>query len=401
MKRIQRISELERQYVSEVLDGEFKSAMNYSFVTRLENEFAKKFDAKYGIAMVNGTATLHAALEAAGIGDGDEVICPALTMSSTHIAVLQANAIPIFADIDPRTFNITADTISKVITEKTKAIIPVALYGLSPDMDPIMELADKYGLIVIEDDAQCFLGYYKGRVAGSTAHMSSFSFQSSKHMTAGEGGIVITNDVQLALSLRRFSGLGYGNIGPDKGRITKDEIQSPMFERHVSLGFNYRPSDLCGAVALAQLERIEELVEMRVRAAKHFLVAIEGFTWVYAQEVPEGYVNSYWAFTLCLDTDKVAWQDFRKKFIELGGDGIYGAWKIGYLEPMYRNQAFQKREKLIEKHGLYKYEEGLCPIAERLQPKLLQFKTNYWDESDAYTQAQILKKTCEYFNDRI
>lgn len=363
MKKIQRISELERRYVNEVLENGFQSGKNYSFVTRLEKEFAERFDSKYAIAMVNGTVTLHAALEAAGVGMGDEVIVPALTMSSTSIAVLHANATPVFADIDPETFTISPRSIEEKLTEKTKAIIPVALYGLSPDMDAIMSIAKEHHLTVIEDDAESFLGYYKGRISGSIAHISSFSFQASKHMTAGEGGIVTTNDEELALKLRQYSGLGYGSIGVNKGRITKDDIQSPTFERHVVLGWNYRPSDLCGAVALAQLERLEELVEMRKRAASHFSEAIEGISWLKPQKVPEGYVHSYWAFVVELDTDRVAWQEFRKKFMELGGDGIYGAWLVGYQEPMYRNGNLLGREKWMETARIREYIGGGVSLA--------------------------------------
>ncbi len=393
-----RISDLERKYVNEVLDNAFASSKNYSFVTQLEKEFAEKFNTKYAIAMVNGTVTLHAALEAAGVGEGDEVIVPALTMSSTNMAVLFANAIPVFADIDPETWTISIEDIQRKITEKTKAIIPVSIYGLSSDIDAIMGIAANHGLTVIEDDAQCFLGYYKGRIVGSTAPMSSFSFQAGKHMTAGEGGMVITNDPELAVKLRRFSGLGYGSIGLEKGRISKDDIQSPYYERHMMLGWNYRPSDLCGAVALAQLERLDELVAVRKNAAGLLKEAVEGYDWLVPQKNPDGYENAYWTMVLKLDTSKVTWEDFRNKFKELGGDGIYGAWMLGYLEPMYRTQNFMGREKIIACYGNYKYEKGLCPIAEEIQPKLLQFKTNYWNEEDAIKQAEVLKKTAEYFN---
>lgn len=393
-----RIGELERKYVNEVLDNAFVSAKNYSFVTQLEKEFAQKFNSKYAIAMVNGTATLHAALESAGVGEGDEVIVPALTMSSTNMCVLYANAIPVFADIDPDSWTISVEDIKKKITPRTKAIIPVSIYGLSPDIDAIMEIAKEYDLTVIEDDAQCFLGYYKGRIVGSTAHMSSFSFQAGKHMTSGEGGMVTTNDPDLAVRLRRFSGLGYGSIGLDKGRISKDDIQSPDYERHMMLGWNYRPSDLCGAVALAQLQRLDELVAVRKHAADVLKHAVRGFDWLTPQASPEGYENACWTMVLKLDTDRVSWQDFRNKFREFGGDGIYGAWMLGYLEPMYRAQNFMGREKIIARYGNYKYGHGLCPIAEDIQPRLLQFKTNYWKDGEAEKQAEILKKTAEYFS---
>lgn len=397
MKKIDRISDLERKYVSEVLDNGFKSTKNYSFVTRLEKEFAERFDSKYAIAMVNGTVTLHAALEAAGVGEGDEVIVPPLTMSSTNMCVLFANAIPVFADIDSDTWTISVEDIKKKITDRTKAIIPVSIYGLSPDIDAIMEIANERGITVIEDDAQCYLGYYKGRIVGSTAHMSSFSFQAGKHMTSGEGGMIVTDDPDLAVKLRRFSGLGYGSIGLEKGRISKDDIQSPTYERHIMMGWNYRPSDLCGAVALAQLQRLDELVEMRKLAAGHLKEAVKDFGWLTPQATPDGYENAYWTMVLKLDTDKVPWEKFRDKFKEFGGDGIYGAWMLGYLEPMYQKQEFMGREKIIARHGDYKYGRGICPIAEDIQPKLLQFKTNYWDEGDAVKQAEVLRKTAKYF----
>ncbi len=394
---MERISELERKYINEVLDNGFASDKNYSFVTRLEREFAQRFDSKYAIAMVNGTVTLHASLEAAGVGEGDEVIVPALTMSSTNMCVLMANAIPVFADIDPNTWTISTEDIKRKLSSKTKAIIPVSLYGLSSDIDSIMKIANQHNLTVIEDDAQCFLGYYKGRMVGSTAHMSSFSFQSGKHMTSGEGGIVCTNDPDLALKLRRFSGLGYAGIGLDKGRISKDEIQSPEYARHLTFGWNYRLSDLCGAVALAQLERLDELVEVRKQVAMRFIEAVSDYSWLKPQYVPKEYENAFWTVVFELDTNKVKWQEFRRKFMEYGGDGIYGAWMLGYLEPMYQNLCLGGREKMIFQYGEYEYKKGDCPVAENVQPKLLQFKTDYWDEEVGMNQASILRKTAKWF----
>ena len=398
MKKIERISQVERDLVMEVLDGGFKSKKNYCMVTQLEKEFAAKFGTKYAVAMVNGTATLHAALEAAEVREGDEVICPPLTMSSTSICVLHANATPVYADVDPATFTIDPKDIERKLTPKTKAVIPVSLYGLPCDIDPILEIAKRHNLTVIEDNAQCFLGGYKGRIAGKSAHMASYSFQASKHMTSGEGGIVTTDDADLALKLRRYSGLGYGAIGLEKGRISKDDIQSPNFERHVTLGWNYRPSDLCGAVALGQLRHLDELVEMRRICGQHFLDAVKGFDWLKPQATPADRVNSYWAFVMALDTKKVDWFAFRKKFMELGGDGVYGAWKLAYLEPMFRTQEFRGREAILARHGDYAYGPGPCPVAEDLQPRLLQFKTDYFDEAEVVRQADILHRTAEFFS---
>jgi len=210
--------------------------------------------------------------------------------------------------------------------------------------------------------------------------------------------MVITNDPTLALNLRRYSGLGYGSIGLEKGRITKDDIQNPDYERHVVLGWNYRPSDLCGAVALAQLEHLDELVEMRVIAARHLLNSAKDCDWLKPQHVPPECEHSYWACVFELDTDRVSWTEFRSKFMSLGGDGIYSAWKLSYQEPMFKEKNFLGRERILEANGNYEYVQGLCPIAENIQPRLLQFKTNYWDEADSIKQSRILKETIESFS---
>lgn len=399
MKNIQRIGEKERKYIMEVLEGQFSSASTYQMVTRFEKEFAEKFQTKHAVGMVNGTATLHMALEAAGIEPGDEVICPPLTMSSTSIAVLQANAVPVFADVDKDTFLITAETIREVITEKTKAIITVALYGLAPQMEEIMQLAKKHHLIVIEDNAECYGAYQNDKLVGTFGHMASYSFQSSKHLTAGEGGIVITDDDELADKLRRYSGLGYAGISSSQGRITKDDIQSPEYERHVILGWNYRMSDLCAAVALGQIERMDELVEIRCRSARYFKEAVKGCNWLRPQMIKKGNIHSYWTYVTALDTDRVPWHVFRNKYLELGGDGIYAAWKLAYQEPMFRNKTFLNREKLGI-YDTYDYNNVLCRNAEFLQPRLLQFKTNYYGEETAKKQADILRQTIDYFSER-
>lgn len=392
-----RIGKKEQIYIQEVLNGQFSSSNTYQMVTRLEKKFAEKFHVKHAVAMVNGTATLHMALEAAGVEPGDEVICPPLTMSSTSIAVLHANAVPIFADVDRDTFLVTAENIEKVITKKTKAIITVSLYGLSPQMREILNIADKYQLIVIEDNAECYGAYQDNRLVGTFGHMASYSFQSSKHLTAGEGGIVITDDDELADKLRRYSGLGYSGINGKKGRITKDNIQSPDYERHVILGWNYRMADLCAAVALGQTERMEELIAIRCKTASYYHKIATACEWLYPQFVKDGNIHSYWTYVLRLDTEKVNWYEFRNKYLEFGGDGIYAAWKLSYQEPMFRNKTFLNREKL----GLYEeydYNNVHCLNAEFLQPRLLQFKTNYYNNEEAKQQAEVLRKTIAYFN---
>jgi perosamine synthetase len=389
----------ELKYLQEVLNTEFRSSAGSLMMRRFENAFGDRFGMEYSISFINGTATMHAALEALGIGPGDEVIVPPLTMSATTFAVLQANATPVFADVDPLTFQIDPKSISERITKNTRAIITVALYGLSPDMDPIMRIAADNNLKVIEDNAECFLGEYKGRIVGTLGDCSSFSFQSSKHLTSGEGGIILTRNENLANSIRQIQSLGYAGVSAKQGKISKRDIQDPDYYRHISMGWNYRMPELCCAVALAQVENIDELIERRKKVAFIFSEASRGYEeWFTPQYVGNDYVNSYWTWTAQIKDKTIRWHDFRNQFVKNGGDGIFGAWQLTYLEPMFLNNSLLGREKFISRENLMKYQRGLCPIAESLQPRLMQFKTNYWDINKAYSQAEILRTTLRHFS---
>jgi perosamine synthetase len=393
-----RISGNEYTYVKEVLDTGFSSSQGSRMMTRLEQAFAERFGMLYAISHINGTATMHSVLEAVGVGPGDEVIVPPLTMASTTFVVLQTGATPVFADVDPDTYQIDPKSIEERITVNTKAIITVALFGLSPDMDKIMKIAEKHSLLVIEDNAECFLGEYNGRLAGTIGHAASFSFQSSKHLTAGEGGMTITNDPDLALKIRRVVSLGYAGVGAGKGKISKSDIQEPSYSRHIQLGWNYRMPELCAAVALAQVENIDALVQQRIDVADLFSEVIENTPWLVPQYVGPDYKHSYWTWVVKLNHPEIDWYDFRNKFVELGGDGIYGTWKLTYQEPMFLEKNFLGREKFITQMNLDSYKTGLCPVAEDLQTRLLQFKTNYWDFSEALKQAEVLKATIAFFS---
>ncbi|MDX2345526.1 MAG: DegT/DnrJ/EryC1/StrS family aminotransferase [Legionella sp.] len=385
-------------YVREVLETGFRSSKGSIMMRRLEEAFAKRFGVKYAISHINGTATLHAILEGIGLKPGDEVIVPPLTMSATTLAVLQANATPVFADVDRETFQISAQSIAERITPKTKAIITVALFGLSPDMDPIMEIAKKHNCYVIEDDAQCFLGEYKNRLVGTIGDAASFSFQSSKHLASGEGGMVITNNHVLAENVRKVSSLGYAGVGASKAKITKQDIQDPNYFRHVTMGWNYRMPELCAAVALAQVENIDLLVQKRIDAGHLFSEVVQKCDWLIEQKVGLDYKHSYWTYAIVLQHPKISWYDFRNKFLEFGGHGIYATWALTYLEPMFQKRNFLNREYFMSAQQLDTYKKGLCPIAEELQPRLLQFKTNYWDISEAVEQAGILEETIQFFS---
>jgi perosamine synthetase len=391
---MERISKLERKYVEQVLDNAFATSLNSVFNNKLEKEFAEKFNAKFAIGHCNGTATMHTALAALGVKAGDEVIVPPLTMSSTSFAVLHNGSIPVFADVDKNTFNISPEAIEKVVTPRTKAIITVALYGLSPDYKEILSICKKHNLFLIEDNAECFLGEYGGKLVGEYGDFASFSFQASKHLTTGEGGMLTCNNEEYADNARRFNCLGYAGVNAKQGKITRQDIQDPNYARHIAVGFNYRMSELQAAVACAQLERAEELVNRRIKVAGIFDEVVNQTDLLTRQTEPEGYKNSYWSYSVVLNTDRpeTEWYRFRNLFRQNGGDGFYAAWLLSYQEPLFKN-IIQNAAGIWQR-----YEAGLCPVAEYLQKRMIQLKTNYWDIQEAEKQAEILYKTSKQYS---
>ena len=392
---MQRISDLEKKYVLDALENQFETSKNSIYNNKLERFFAERTDSKYAIGHCNGTATLHVALMACGIGPGDEVIVPALTMSSTSIPVVLCGAVPVFADSEMDTFEISADSIEQCITDKTKAVITVSLYGQTPDYDCIKQICREHNLYLIEDNAECFFGEYKGKQVGTFGDFASYSFQASKHLTCGEGGMLTTNNEELADKARRLNCLGYAGVNAKQGKITRNDIQDPNYSRHISFGYNYRMSELQAACALGQLERADELVQQRIAVARIFDEAIKGQNVVKAQFVPDGYKNTYWTYCLVLNTDDpdCDWYRFRDLFQKNGGDGFYAAWKLSYNEPAYQND-LQKNPNVWQR-----YDKDCCPNAEYLQKRMIQLKTNYWDMNEAKTQADVLKKTIQQFDE--
>lgn len=406
MKNTWRFDERELGYIKEVLESGFISSTSGNMNQRLEKAFAQKVGATYAVTMNSGTSTMHACLAAAGIGPGDEVIVPALTVISTASVVLHQNAVPIFADIDPKTFNIDPESIRRKITSRTKAVIPVSLYGLPADFDPILEMAEEHGLVVIEDAAQAHLAEYKGRRSGSICHMTSFSFENSKHMTTGDGGATTTNDERLAVAMRKFATLGYAGLGASDGRarkILKEELQSPEYKRHDGFGWNYRMPEVAAAVGLGQLEKLEGFVDVRRRIAGMYVDVIreEGCDFLVPQHTPDGLVNSYFTFAAIYDAPKagLSWKEFRLKYMEHGGDGIYAAWAPVYLEPVMVNEDFYGKGcpvRCPHYTGKVEYGPGLCPVAEKIQPKLMQFVNNYRDEAEARPKVEALRQAIRH-----
>jgi len=402
-KSIPRVAPKAYEYTKQVLDFGFHNAHSVGITARLEKEFAHKFGHKYGIAHCNGTATMQSALLGAGVGVGDEVIVPAFTVFSTSAAVLHCNAVPIVADVDPDTWTISLDAIRKAITPRTKAIIPVAIGGLTADMDPIMELAKQHNLVVIEDNAQCIIGSYKGRIAGSMGHYASFSFQSSKTLTCGDGGILICSDDDLALGARKAATIGFKDLTVKPGaNVVPEQLRcQPDYQRHDSIGWNQRLPEIACAVALAELERIDELTEMRTYSAKAMEGAVRQFDWIVPQKTPEGYENAYWTYMVRIMRDDIVWKDVLARNIELGGEGFYGAYQPSHLEPVYANlnRAVDSNPERYPHYAgkLPRYERGMCPVWESIQPRVMMLKTNFFDTDEADRQAEILAETLKGF----
>jgi perosamine synthetase len=264
---------------------------------RFEESFAKKVGAKYAVTFNSGTGTLHAALDAVGVEAGDEVITTPLTVISNADVIFAQNAIPVFADIDPETLNIDPKDIERKITNRTKAIMPVSLYGLSCDLDPIMQLAKKHNISVINDTAQAHMATYKDQPIGSIADITSYSLENSKHITSGDGGIVVTNNEDYAQKMRKFGSLGYGIMKSTDGRVRildKSVFQDPNYKRHDAFGYNYRMPEVAAAVALAQLEKIDSFIKLRIDISKMYVDVMNDCDYLVPQKTPEGYKNTSW-----------------------------------------------------------------------------------------------------------
>jgi len=251
-----RCGEADRRYVDEVLDAGFGNFESADALKRFEVAFAEKFESTYAISQNSGSGTLLSCLLAAGIGPGDEVIIPTCTMAATAFVVIQCGAVPVFADSDPRTYTTDPADVERKVTEFTKAIIPVSVFGLPADFAALQEICEQHSLKMIEDDAECFLATYQGRLVGTIGDAASFSFQGSKHMTTGgDGGMVVTNDEEYARNIRKAAVQGYRTLDAQPGStmIPRDERQDWRFERHDRLGYNFRMSAVQAALGLAQL----------------------------------------------------------------------------------------------------------------------------------------------------
>jgi dTDP-4-amino-4,6-dideoxygalactose transaminase len=256
-------------------------------VASLEREFAARYGTRRALACSSGSAAVHVALAAIDPEPGDEVVTSPITDMGALTPIVYQGAIPVFCDVDPESYNVTVETIETRLTERTRAVIVTHLFGVPCDMDPIMEMCGARGIPVIEDCAQAFDASYKERPVGTFGAVACFSLQQGKHMSCGEGGLVITNDEALARRMFLFinKAWGYGDAQPD----------------HYFLALNYRMNELSGAVALAQLGKLASVVSRRRSAARRFLERIRDLPGVSPQAHPPGSDPVYWKFCVNLD----------------------------------------------------------------------------------------------------
>lgn len=388
----------ELKYVSDVIASGEGSSTSGNYNALFEQEFAKKCGAKYAVTFNSGTSTLHASLHALEVGYGDEVIMPPVTVISNFDVTIAANAIPVFADVDPETFNICPKDIERRISPRTKAIMPVSLYGLSCDLGPIMEIAKKYNLVVINDAAEAHGATYQNRPISDFAHITSYSTENSKHIATGDGGIITTNDPELAKRLRKFCSLGYHAMTADSGKvrlIAKDELQDPTYKRHDSFAYNYRMPELAAAVGLAQTERYEYFINTREEIGLAMRDICADYTFMIPQKDIKGSRNTFWTFATRFTHPDVSWQDFRKKFIELGGESIYGCWALTYDEPVVSQGQYKYHNPLLFDH--LEFDRSSYPNAELIQPQLMLFPLNYPSLEIAMPILDGLKKTLDFY----
>jgi dTDP-4-amino-4,6-dideoxygalactose transaminase len=275
--------EREKELLGEVLESGVWGGFN-ELVPRFEEQFASFQHCRWGIGAFNGTVTLETALEVCGIGPGDEVLVPAISFISTATAVSRVGALPVFVDIEPLTFNMDPGRAAAAVTSRTRAILAVHFGGLMADLDRLEALTSERGLILIEDAAHAHGSEWRGRRAGSFGLTGSFSFQNSKVMTAGEGGMLTTNDQDFADRLRSFVNQGRR---PDGGWF-----------HHYSLGTNFRMTAFQAAVLLAQLERLPEQIRTRAANVGRLREATCGVPGLHFQKVPDGVTAHSWYLLL-------------------------------------------------------------------------------------------------------
>lgn len=346
----QTIDDKDIDMVINVLKGEYLTTG--PSVSEFEKKVAEYVGAKYAVAVSNGTAALHMACYAAGIGPGDEVLIPGITFAASANCVLYCGGTPVFVDVDYENYNIDIEDLKRKITNKTKAIIPVDMAGQAVDIDGIMKIARDNNLIVIEDAAHALGSEYKNRKVGVTAHMTEFSFHPVKPITTGEGGIVVTDDEELYRKMNIFRSHG---ITRDKDMM--NEYDGPWHYEQIDLGYNYRITDIQCALGISQMNKIDKFINRRREIVKKYN---EAFKNIEEIDIPHeaDFSNSGWhIYLIKLNLERLTCT--RKEIFEAlqaENIGVNVHYIPVYLHPYYKNLG---------------YEKGMCPVAEEIYNRII------------------------------
>lgn len=344
-------------------------------VREFESRFASTFQSKYAVAVNSNTSGLIAAMGAVGVSPGDEVIVPPTTMSATAMAPLFYGGIPVFVDIEPDTFCLDIEKVRDAITEKTRAILVVNIFGHPAQLAELRELADQKGIALIEDNAQGPLAKENGRCAGSIGHIGVFSLNYHKHIHTGEGGVCTTDDERLSRRLRMIRNHG-------------ENAASEMADGDLTnlIGYNMRLTEMQAAIGLAQLDRVSDLVARREQIANRLTEVLGKLPGITAPKVRKACRHVYYEWVSRYDAEIVGVpRHLFAKALEAEGVPI----STGYVEPLYMLPVFQKR-MAIGRDGFpfnltnRSYHKGLCPVAERLNEReMLEIYTCSWAFDDA------------------
>lgn len=354
-------------------------------------DFNEMFGVNYSVAASSGTAAIHVALGAAGVTAGDEVITSPITDQGTLIGIIYQNAIPVFADLDPHTYNMDPISIEKCITKRTKAILVVHLAGNPADMDPIMQISKQFGLKVIEDCAQSYLTKYKGKLAGTIGDYGCFSTNDYKHISTGDGGIVTINsgDEEDYKVTHAFADKNYQRLG--------DKV-----ERELSyLAPNYRMTELQGAVGIAQLKKLPEICKKRKGYGDKITAGINRINGIHPHKVFDYNSCTYWFYMFRIDESQFSCT--RNQFAEaLRKEGIPAS--SGYIpEAVYLSDLFQNRQAYLNSHYPFElsdvsYEIGICPVAEDILRTTIRLPVNeFFTEEDIDDMVKGIYKVANYY----
>jgi perosamine synthetase len=368
--------EQEIAFVTEALRSGTLTTTKGKFGKMLEKAFAEKVGAKYAYACTSGTAAIHIAVATVNPNPGDEIITTSITDMGALTPLMYRGVVPVFAEVDPKTLNVTAETIKAKISERTKAIIVTHLFGNPCEMGPIMELAREHNIPVIEDSAQTFLAKAGEKYAGTIGDIGCFSLQQGKHMTTGEGGMVVTNDEKLARHMFLYinKAWGYGDANAD----------------HYFMALNYRISELQAAAALGQLEKLEDCVANRQRTAAMVTELLQGIDGIETPVIADGNTHVYWKYCLTVDDSKIEGGSPALANL-LKEKNIFSAPRY-IVKPAFMCQVFQEKKTLgdsqfpfnLARDGAVDYEMVNYPMTEKALNDVLVLP---WNEK--YTEDHV------------